>query len=330
MLPYRLVFTASDVFASRFFRVEPYKLIFSLTERCNSKCRTCNIWRVKPEKELTTKEIEQFLTKNQFSWINLTGGEIFLRNDIGDVFRIVLKRQKRLGIINLTTNASMPERIYNTLKILKGFKGLKVVTLSIDAYGKKHDELRGLAGNYKNLIRTYKLLSRIKGLRLFFGTTLSVYNQDYVTEIYKRLRMDLDGIRFNQMHLNIAENSDNYYHKQNVTPENYEKVIRFYLEHYSMSNVLDRHFLKKMLFYLKKGKYPYKRCSALKDSIFVNAQGHVYPCISYNKKLGSLRDEEFDLRRILTKYRNVNLLKECPKCWTACEAYCSIFREFPL
>jgi hypothetical protein len=55
----------------------------------------------------------------------------------------------------------------------------------------------------------------------------------------------------------------------------------------------------------------------------------VFPCTIYEKKLGNLRNADFDLGRIWRSAEARTLQKEiwdykCPQCWTPCEAYQSI------
>ena len=75
------------------------------------------------------------------------------------------------------------------------------------------------------------------------------------------------------------------------------------------------------------------RCHALSASCFVDSWGNVFPCTIYDRKLGSLRDVGYDLRRIWSSDLAVRTQKEiweydCPQCWTPCEAYQSIMGNF--
>ena len=67
----------------------PINVTFSVTNLCNSKCRTCSIWKVYPEhriqlqEELTLEEIEKvFQTIGTIYFFNISGGEPFLRKDL--------------------------------------------------------------------------------------------------------------------------------------------------------------------------------------------------------------------------------------------------------
>ena len=78
---------ALDAVRSNFVRLgKPYRLIFCLTYWCNYRCETCNIWKLRPKDELSFDEVRQFFEKNsQFSWIDLSGGEVWLRNDFVEI-----------------------------------------------------------------------------------------------------------------------------------------------------------------------------------------------------------------------------------------------------
>jgi radical SAM protein with 4Fe4S-binding SPASM domain len=71
------------------------------------------------------------------------------------------------------------------------------------------------------------------------------------------------------------------------------------------------------------------RCHALRASCFIDSWGNVFPCTIYDRKLGSLREVDYDLARIWQSEEARALQKEiweykCPQCWTPCEAYQSI------
>src|SRR3989338_4962752 len=83
----------------------PYKLSFAITYRCNLRCGMCCIWKRPRQPELTAKEIESFFARsNGFSWVGLTGGEVFLRDDLPDIAAIVLKYCRDLCVLHFPTN----------------------------------------------------------------------------------------------------------------------------------------------------------------------------------------------------------------------------------
>ena len=95
----------------------PVTLTFSVTNKCQSRCKTCNIWKIypdkhqNPEKELTLDEITQFFqTMGRVYFFNLSGGEPFLRNDLPQIVEASIDHLNP-AIIHSPTNGLAPERI---------------------------------------------------------------------------------------------------------------------------------------------------------------------------------------------------------------------------
>jgi hypothetical protein len=70
-------------------------------------------------------------------------------------------------------------------------------------------------------------------------------------------------------------------------------------------------------------------CQSLRGNCFVAADWTLYPCTIWDRPLLDLRDYEFDLDKAwkndrVKQCRSRIARKECPNCWTPCEAYPSI------
>ncbi len=70
-------------------------------------------------------------------------------------------------------------------------------------------------------------------------------------------------------------------------------------------------------------------CHALRASCFIDPWGVVYPCITYSRPMGRLRDTGMRLDPIWNDAETAQCSErsgrdDCPQCWTACEAYQSI------
>ena len=89
--------------------------------------------------------------------------------------------------------------------------------------------------------------------------------------------------------------------------------------------------LKGLEKYSETGRAPVKSRS-LDASLFLDSYGNVFPSIMWNKKIGNIRDVEYDLSRL---WNNADAemarsdIKEGkdPENWTACEAYQSIIGD---
>ncbi len=163
-----------------FPRILPMNYTLSVSYRCNSRCKTCNIYDKEAE-ELTLDEYRKIfhnIGRSPF-WITISGGEPFLRKDLADIC-IEACRICRPAILNIPSNGIITERIVQTVKkITEGCPHTQVViNLSIDGVGELHNQIRNVPGNYDKVIATYNGLRRLKAKNLAIGihTVISRFN----------------------------------------------------------------------------------------------------------------------------------------------------------
>src|SRR5262245_45391991 len=101
---------------ANFFRLRsPLKVNLCVTYWCQYRCKTCNIWQRKPTDELTTDELLAFIGRNRsINWLDLTGGEPFLRPDFGEVLEAALRDWRQLAVVHFPTNGFLTDRIVST------------------------------------------------------------------------------------------------------------------------------------------------------------------------------------------------------------------------
>jgi radical SAM protein with 4Fe4S-binding SPASM domain len=318
----------------------PLKLNFCLTYWCQYKCKTCNIWQRRPTDELTTEEILTFIRKNgQVSWLDLTGGEIFLRSDIEEILLATVTSWKRLLLLHFPTNGFLTDRIVQAVSRITG-KGTArvIVTVSLDGDEQLNDDIRGIRGGYRRQLETFRALREIPGIKVVLGMTLSSYNVGRFEETFRACQRDCPGLTIEDFHLNVAQLSDHYYGNQEtdepIVPRQNEARTELHLYRsmrgapQSVAAWLEDEYLKRLDSFLETGRTP-MRCHSLRSSCFIDPWGTVYPCITYSRPVGSLRETGMDLEAVWRSAEARNLQKEiwngdCPQCWTACEAYQSI------
>ena len=132
-----------------------------LTYRCQMRCQMCNIWQnpTDRKKEITPQELD--MLPEGFEFINLTGGEPFLREDLIDVIRVLSPKAKRIVI---STSGWHYRRI---IEIVPQFKNVGV-RVSIEGLSQKNDELRGRAGGFDRGLKTLLGLKRGRSQRYWF------------------------------------------------------------------------------------------------------------------------------------------------------------------
>ncbi|MSR64437.1 MAG: radical SAM protein [Verrucomicrobiae bacterium] len=336
-VPFRYARLMAQVLKSNRARLDfPYKLNFDTTDKCNSRCLTCNIWLKPTDNELTTDEIRMFFAKsNRFSWIDMTGGEIFLRPDIVEVAEAILTNCKHLVLLHYPTNGLMPDLIERRTKEIIALKPPKlVITVSLDGPPELNDKIRGIPGDWKKATTTFMALKEL-GVEVFLGMTLSPYNYGKFREAFESVRVVYPKLKLDDFHLNIMHRSGHYYDNLNTPEPTIAKIVADLKEYgdlrgrsVSPFGFLERSYQQLVPKYLATGRSPVT-CASLSSSCFLGPKGDIYPCSIWSKKLGNIRDYEFDLARIwqlqsTEEARQKVIEDKCPGCWTPCEAYQSV------
>jgi radical SAM protein with 4Fe4S-binding SPASM domain len=317
----------------------PLKLNLCLTYWCQYRCKTCNIWQRKPVDELTTDEVLALVRENpDITWADLTGGEIFLRPDIEEILSAIVSGWRRLAILHFPTNGFLTDRIVKAAEQIAGRGPARtIITVSLDGDQKTNDEIRGIKGGFKRQIDTFNALRRIGGVEAVLGVTLSSYNAGRFAETFDACARECPGLTIDDVHLNVAQVSNHYYGNDGVngmapTRQQVEQELAVYRRlrgrPRAAKHLLERAFLGYLDAYLRTGRTPMP-CHALRSSCFIDPWGVVYPCISYSRPVGRLRETGMRLAPIWEAREASQVQQEiwegdCPQCWTACEAYQSI------
>jgi radical SAM protein with 4Fe4S-binding SPASM domain len=317
----------------------PLKLNFCLTYWCQYRCKTCNIWQRKPKDELTTEEVLSFIRENpDITWADLTGGEIFLRPDVEEILEAVVTGWRRLAILHFPTNGFLTERIVQAAERIAGRgPGKMIITVSLDGDEATNDEIRGIKGGFRRQIATFNALRKIPGIQTVFGVTVSAYNLGKFAETFEACARECPGLTIDDVHMNVAQVSGHYYDNgalQGMLAD--PAKVRAELDAYrrlrgrprSIAQLLENTYLDYLNVFLQSGQTPMP-CHALRASCFIDPWGVVYPCITYSRPVGRLRDTGMRLEPIWNAPETVAVQREiwegsCPQCWTACEAYQSI------
>jgi len=180
----------------------PLNLTISVSYRCNSRCKTCNVWQ-RPNDDFTIEEYDKTFASigRAAYWFTFSGGEPTLRKDLPEMVESAY-RHCRPGIINIPTNGIqdkiIPARIERVLQAAPTSD--VIVNLSLDGVGEKHDIVRGVKGNFVRAMRTYAGLKALKGryknFTLGVHTVISNFNIDEFENIYSFVRDELQPDSF--------------------------------------------------------------------------------------------------------------------------------------
>lgn len=172
----------------------PFSLVVSVSFRCNSKCRTCDVWR-KPNDDLSVAEwrhVFRHLGHTPF-YITFTGGEPTLRADLDELV-IASYEACRPQVITIPTNGILTKRTLAQVdRICAACPTTSIgINLSLDDVEERHDEIRMVPGNWERAVQTWAglkaLQQRHRNLVLSIHTVVSKFNVDRIPEISARLR----------------------------------------------------------------------------------------------------------------------------------------------
>jgi len=321
----------------------PYRMTYALTYRCQLTCTMCGIWKRPPSEELTLEQITDFFRSSGrlFSWINLSGGEIFIRKDLLGIMQAIDASCRNLYLLNFPTNGYETDLITETVRqITRSFRFPRVlVTVSLDGDRELHDRIRGVPGAWDRAVETYTRLRRMRSSRfdVYLGMTLQSSNVYAFDDTVKAVQERISDIRFRDFHVNIAHVSKHYYgneeHRSVAESQSLLSQLRrieALRDAASMNPVqfLEKRYQGLAATFLRTSRTPLP-CQALAASFFMDPSGTVYPCTIYGTPIGNIRDSDYRLLQLWNSGQRPAVRQEiragnCPQCWTPCEAYQSI------
>lgn len=182
-------------------------LIFSVTYRCNLRCRTCYYGRTMDEavrhsrEELTLEEIGKIArVSGDIHGLLLSGGEPFLREDLAEICG-VFADHSHTRAIHLPTNGYLAEEIHQRLpEILRRCaKAMVLVALPLDGLRETHDAIKGAAGSFDRVVETTMRLAELKrrydNFKVSIITTVTAGNIDDIIPLAEFVRnmLPVDG-----------------------------------------------------------------------------------------------------------------------------------------
>ncbi len=97
-------------------------------------------------------------------YMTFTGGEPFLRNDLDDLV-ISAYRHCKPEVITIPTNGMLTERVLamrSSACAASARQSSIGINLSLDGIGDEHDDIRGVEGNWKLSMETWRQLKELQ------------------------------------------------------------------------------------------------------------------------------------------------------------------------
>lgn len=303
----------------------PINLTFSVTNMCQSRCRTCNIWRLYKEDrtalsdELSIREIRAiFANIGHVYFFNISGGEPFLRRDLPQIVAAACNYLTP-SVIHTSTNALAPHAIESRVEAIldvieaTGRPVHFTIKPSFDAVGRLHDAVRGVDGNFDKLLDTLsrlkKLQAKFANLEVGLGTIISAFNIEAVSETARfAQRLGVDSYISE-----IAEERSELFNVgESITPkpDEYQAAINTFSSELpdtrrpnasvsTMTLAFRRIYYQLAVRILKEGRQVIP-CYAGLANVHLSPYGDVWPCcvLGYEKSMGNLRDHGYNFYEI--------------------------------
>lgn len=259
------------------------------TYQCQMRCKMCDIWQhpTKRNTEITPKELE-ILPSLKF--INITGGEPFLRPDLQDIVEVAYSKAPRIVI---STSGWHEQRV---LSMVERFPNIGI-RISIEGLSGTNDHLRGRKGGFDRALRLLMTMSNMGVKDIGFGITVSNNNSKdmlYLYELAKHMKLEFATATFHNSY---------YFHKDDNVVTNKDEVIGDF--HELMERLMkDNHpkswfrafFNMGLINYIQGGRRMLP-CEAGTANFFIEPNGDVYPCNGledryWKQSMGNIREAE--------------------------------------
>ncbi len=285
-----------------------------LTYRCPMRCVMCNIWKnpTNSKEEIKASDLRS-LPKLKF--INLTGGEPFIREDLPEIVEECYKHTSRIVI---STSGWFEDRI---IALAQRFPNIGI-RISIEGLSDKNDELRGREGGFDKGLRTLLRLKDMGVKDIGFGCTVSNNNSSDMLSLYqlsKSLGMEFATAAFHNSY--YFHKDDNKITNKDRVISDFKQLVEWQLQEKHPKSWFRAFFNLGLINYIEGGRRMLP-CEAGSANFFIDPWGEVYPCNGleckyWKESMGNIHKDDFvTIWNSKQAERVRSLVRTCPKnCW---------------
>ena len=278
------------------------------------RCKMCNIWKFPTDKnEEINVDVLKKLPKLKF--INLTGGEPFIREDLEDIVEVCYTKSPRIVI---STSGWFEDRV---ISLAKKYPNIGI-RISIEGLKEKNDDLRGREGGFEKGIRILNTLKEMGLKDIGFGITVSNNNSADMLDLYelsKKMNLEFATAAFHNSF--YFHKYDNTITNQDTVIGNFKKLIDLQLRENQPKSWFRAYFNMGLINYIE-GNKRLLPCEAGTVNFFIDPFGEVYPCngmeeSNWKKSMGNIKN-----CRSFEEIWNSDEANEVRKCVANCSKNC--------
>jgi MoaA/NifB/PqqE/SkfB family radical SAM enzyme len=269
------------------------------TDRCNSGCLICNIWKKKPKTDLDPDVVRKILCSRvllKSSSIILAGGEFILHPEFDKILSLLNESGRDYTLLS---NGLLVDRL---VKVVREF-GVKRLTMSLDGSAETYRRVRGVDG----YSRVEKVVEELKGddVHIGIGYTISPWNSRtdllHVMDFCVRNAVNLHvGYYCNMEYYDVCGHSGDLYSINDLIDHPYHRLYPMW----ASGNL----------------KMP---CVSISLRTVIRPNGDVDLCEPLQIKLGNLYEQDLEviwLSQETRKLQKSNFF--CNGCWHDTQRLC--------
>lgn len=282
----------------------PLVLQMPITSRCNSRCKTCNVWKSDVTIDIDPIALKESLKDPFFSnvqTVGINGGEFTLVPNFIEILDAVLVLPK-ISRIHLISNGLVPHRLFEYLKTAKDKCKEKNVSLaiciSVDGAGVVHENVRGIPNCFG---KTKEILDELYKNKENYcdtfsvGCTLSKHNIGYIREtenffsLYEGLMVEYHLAIPNKRIGTFNDYSDYYVLNDEKSRQ---LATEFFYEKFRNTNDENkkRQYFSNYYFLKNKGKGRLCRCDYLNRDVTIDQNLGLSLCATASDIIGNLKE----------------------------------------
>jgi len=271
----------------------------------------CDVWRRPPETdgEIGLDVIEKL---PEMFFVNVTGGEPFIRKDLPEIIGLLRKKAKRIVI---STNGYFTDRI---ISLCEKYPEIGI-RISIEGLQEANDSIRNIPDGYN---RTQETLAKLREMRMKdIGFAITVQDLNYMDllplyQMSKKLGYEFATAALHNSHYFCKW--DNKIEKKEAVIAEFKKLIQMLLKSKRPKDWVRAYFNHGLINYIE-GNKRFLPCEMGKDGFFLDPSGDILPCNGMDKKesMGNLKQQSWDEIWNSNRAEKVRqVVKNCPKnCW---------------
>jgi MoaA/NifB/PqqE/SkfB family radical SAM enzyme len=325
-------------------------VILFVTSRCNAFCKTCFYHaELNQPGDMTLEQItnvSQTMPLIKDLW--LSGGEPMLRRDLTEIIDLFVRNNGASRVI-IPTNALVKTRTYEVVDHALGtYPKLDLyLNIALDGYGRTHDKVRGVPGNWEKTLECIRSLYPLKEnytdrFRLNVNTVVCAENYREIEKLsdYLWKEFRLDGHYFNIVRGETKVGEEIKDIPLEVLPQMYARVSaltkrygdrmfelddpsRRFTKNVAYVGAITTHYRTQHANFAASSAWPFP-CTAGETTAVIDYNGDVRAC-ELREKFATLSDYDYDFAALWgaqERQTELGAIDEGRACW--CTHVCFI------